>query len=435
MKIHILGICGTFMGGLAQILKESGHEVSGADKQFYAPMSDHLEKLNIKTIKGYLVETMPDADLYIIGNALSRGNPCVENILDNKLPYKSGPEMLGEILKDRDVIAISGTHGKTSTAYMTCHILLSQDIDIGFLVGGISNMIDGSARLGKDKLFVIEADEYDSAFFDKRSKFIHYSPNTLVINNIEFDHADIFNDLDDIKRQFHHLVKIIPGNGNIIYFEDDKNTLDLLNQGSWSTLIPIGESGSYQVDTKDNLIHALGNKYSLDNFEIFGAHNAKNIVAAITAANINGVSVDSSIDALKNFEGVKRRLEIKYEDSSTMIIDDFAHHPTAIKYAINAVQNKFKGSSILGLIELGSNTMSEGVHGDEVINASSALSKVIWLDPKDVLAGKCSNTYSSDNQCLELIKDDISEFDILLIMTNKNSERLWSPIIEHIKNK
>ena len=204
------------MGGLAQILKESGHEITGADKQFYPPMSGHLEQLNIDTTEGYSAETMPDADLFIIGNALSRGNPCVEFILDKKLPYKSGPEILGEILKDREVIAISGTHGKTSTAYMTCHILLSQGLDIGFLVGGISDMIDGSARLGKDKLFVIEADEYDSAFFDKRYKFIHYSPNTLVINNIEFDHADIFNDLDDIKKQFHHLIKIVPGNGNII---------------------------------------------------------------------------------------------------------------------------------------------------------------------------------------------------------------------------
>ena len=188
MKIHILGICGTFMGGLAQILKESGHEVTGSDKQFYPPMSDHLISLNIKTFTGFSVKDMPKADLYIIGNALSRGNPCVEFILKNKLPFKSGPEILGEILKDREVIAISGTHGKTSTAYMVCHILLTQGKDIGFLVGGISDSIKGSAQLGSHELFVIEADEYDSAFFDKRSKFIHYSPNTLVINNLSLIH-------------------------------------------------------------------------------------------------------------------------------------------------------------------------------------------------------------------------------------------------------
>ena len=390
------------MGGLAQILKESGHDITGADKQFYPPMSEHLEQLNINTIEGYSVETMPDADLYVIGNALSRGNACVEFILDKKLSFKSGPEMLGEILKDRDVIAISGTHGKTSTAYMTCHILLSQGLDIGFLVGGISDMIDGSARLGKDKLFVIEADEYDSAFFDKRSKFIHYSPNTLVINNIEFDHADIFNDLNDIKRQFHHLIKIIPENGNIIYFDEDKNTIDLLNQGSWSNLVPIGPKNLYQIDANNN-IHALGTDYSLDGFEMFGAHNTKNILAAITAANVNGISIQDSVNALKDFKGIKRRLELKYEDSSMMIIDDFAHHPTAIQYSIDAVKNKFNNSNVLGLIELGSNTMSDGIHGDEVMMAASALDMSVWLDLKEVLPDKCSNTYSTEAQCIEFI--------------------------------
>ena len=422
------------MGGLAQILKESGHDITGADKQFYPPMSEHLEQLNINTIEGYSVETMPDADLYVIGNALSRGNACVEFILDKKLPFKSGPEMLGEILKDRDVIAISGTHGKTSTAYMTCHILLSQGLDIGFLVGGISDMIDGSARLGKDKLFVIEADEYDSAFFDKRSKFIHYSPNTLVINNIEFDHADIFNDLNDIKRQFHHLIKIIPENGNIIYFDEDKNTIDLLNQGSWSNLVPIGPKNLYQIDANNN-IHALGTDYSLDGFEMFGAHNTKNILAAITAANVNGISIQDSVNALKDFKGIKRRLELKYEDSSMMIIDDFAHHPTAIQYSIDAVKNKFNNSNVLGLIELGSNTMSDGIHGDEVMMAASALDMSVWLDSKEVLPDKCSNTYITEAQCIEFIIKNINDFDILLIMTNKNSARLWGPIIEHIKNK
>ena len=422
------------MGGLAQILKESGHDITGADKQFYPPMSEHLEQLNINTIEGYSVETMPDADLYVIGNALSRGNACVEFILDKKLSFKSGPEMLGEILKDRDVIAISGTHGKTSTAYMTCHILLSQGLDIGFLVGGISDMIDGSARLGKDKLFVIEADEYDSAFFDKRSKFIHYSPNTLVINNIEFDHADIFNDLNDIKRQFHHLIKIIPENGNIIYFDEDKNTIDLLNQGSWSNLVPIGTKNLYRIDANNN-IHALGTDYSLDGFEMFGAHNTKNILAAITAANVNGISIQDSVNALKDFKGIKRRLELKYEDSSMMIIDDFAHHPTAIQYSIDAVKNKFNNSNVLGLIELGSNTMSDGIHGDEVMMAASALDMSVWLDSKEVLPDKCSNTYITEAQCIEFIIKNINDFDILLIMTNKNSARLWGPIIEHIKNK
>ncbi|MDB9996910.1 UDP-N-acetylmuramate:L-alanyl-gamma-D-glutamyl-meso-diaminopimelate ligase [Gammaproteobacteria bacterium] len=435
MKIHILGICGTFMGGLAQILKESGHEISGSDQQFYPPMSEHLQELDIKTYEGYVIDDMPKADLYVIGNALSRGNICVEFILENKLPYKSGPEMLGEILKDREVIAISGTHGKTSTAYMTAHILLSQGIDIGFLVGGISSMIDGSARLGSDKLFVIEADEYDSAFFDKRSKFIHYSPNTLVINNIEFDHADIFDNLDAIKKQFHHLVKIIPSNGNIIYFKEDKNTLDLLGMGSWSKLIPIGKDEDYELDLDENKIKALNKEYSLEDFTIFGSHNAKNIIAAITAAQINGISVQESINALKKFDGVKRRLETKYKDQTIQIIDDFAHHPTAIRYAIDAVKTKFKDSKILGLIELGSNTMSQGVHGDNLLDSASELDKVLWLDSKKVLSNKTQNCFISDEACLNSIKDEISSYDIFLIMTNKNSKRLWGPIIEYIKEK
>ena len=433
MKIHILGICGTFMGGLAQILKESGHEVTGSDKQFYPPMSEHLISLNIKTFTGFSIEDMPKADLYIIGNALSRGNPCVEFILKNKLPFKSGPEILGEILKDREVIAISGTHGKTSTAYMVCHILLTQGKDIGFLVGGISDSIKGSAQLGSHELFVIEADEYDSAFFDKRSKFIHYSPNTLVINNIEFDHADIFNNLDDIKKQFHHLLKIIPQDGNIIYFQEDKNTLDILNKGNWSQLIPIGTNHSYDIDYKNNLILAQDTEFSMKDFIIFGSHNAKNVISAIAATNVNGTSIEESINALKSFQGVKRRLELKYQDSSIIIIDDFAHHPTAIKYSIDAVRKKFKDSKIIGLIELGSNTMSDGIHGDSLVKAASDLDSVIWIDEKGVLLESSNTTFASDTLCINALKKDLKKYDILLIMTNKNSERLWKPIIEYIQ--
>ena len=433
MKIHILGICGTFMGGLAQILKESGHEVTGADKQFYPPMSDHLESLNIKTSEGFIIDDMPESDLYVIGNALSRGNPCVEFILNNKLPYKSGPEMLGEILKDREVIAISGTHGKTSTAYMVCHILLTQGKDIGFLVGGISDSVQGSAQLGSDNLFVIEADEYDSAFFDKRSKFIHYSPNTLVINNIEFDHADIFNDLEDVKKQFHHLVKIVPNNGNIIYFEEDSNTQDLLKQGNWSKLVPIGSKQPYDINFQKDLVVVKDKEFSLSDFIIFGSHNAKNIIAAITASNLNGISVEDAFAALKTFKGVKRRLEIKYQNSSIIVIDDFAHHPTAIKYSIDAVRKKFYGSKIIGLIELGSNTMSEGVHGDALVRAASDLDSVIWIDHKGVLKEFSESVYSDDVSSIKALHDSISEYDVLLIMTNKNSKRLWKPIIEYIK--
>ena len=227
------------MAGLAQILKESGHDVSGSDIQFYPPMSDYLKDIDIKTINGYEVSTMPEADLYVIGNALSRGNECVEHILDNNLSYTSGPAILGNELRERNVFAVSGTHGKTSTAYMLTHILNDQGRDVGYLVGGISTNFKNPARLGSDKTFVIEADEYDSAFFDKRSKFINYHPKNLIVNNIEFDHADIFDDIDDIKKQFHHLLKIIPKSGNLIYFDDDKNTSDVINSGLWCNKVVI----------------------------------------------------------------------------------------------------------------------------------------------------------------------------------------------------
>ena len=421
------------MAGLAQILKESGHEVSGSDSQFYPPMSDYIQNLNIEIIQGFAEDTLPEADLYVIGNALSRGNDCIEKILDQKLPFVSGPEILGKELKDRNVFAVSGTHGKTTTSYMLCHILIDQGRDIGYLVGGISKNMENPAKLGTNKTFVIEADEYDSAFFDKRSKFIHYFPSNLIINNIEFDHADIFDDLNDIKKQFHHLLKIIPQDGNIIYFQEDKNTLDILNKGNWSQLIPIGTNHSYDIDYKNNLILAQDTEFSMKDFIIFGSHNAKNVISAIAATNVNGASIEESINALKSFQGVKRRLELKYQDSSIIIIDDFAHHPTAIKYSIDAVRKKFKDSKIIGLIELGSNTMSDGIHGDSLVKAASDLDSVIWIDEKGVLLESSNTTFASDTLCINALKKDLKKYDILLIMTNKNSERLWKPIIEYIQ--
>ena len=364
MRIHILGICGTFMGGLAQILKESGHEISGSDIQFYPPMSDYLDSFDIEMIKGYDIKSMPDADLYVIGNALSRGNESVEHILSNSLPFKSGPEMLGEILKNKKVLAISGTHGKTTTSYMLTHIMLDQGRDVGFLVGGISNNISGSASLGSDRTFVIEADEYDSAFFDKRSKFIHYSPSTIVINNIEFDHADIFNNLDDIKRQFHHLIKIIPSNGNVVYFADDKNIRDLIDMGIWSNQIAINNNAhSIEAVYSDKTLKYEESIYSLNELPLIGEHNFKNYISAILAAKTDGIQIQDSIKSLASFDGVKRRLEYKGSYDGIEIYDDFAHHPTAIEFSSNALVTKNPSKKILGLIELGSNTMSGGSHG------------------------------------------------------------------------
>jgi len=435
MRIHILGICGTFMGGLAQILKESGHEISGSDAQFYPPMSDHLNAMGVDMIKGYSKDTLPKADLYVIGNALSRGNECVEFILDTKLPFKSGPEMLGDILKTKKVFAVSGTHGKTTTSYMLTHIFLDQGKDIGFLVGGISDNISGSASLGTDEIFVIEADEYDSAFFDKRSKFIHYSPSTLIINNIEFDHADIFDDLKDIKRQFHHLLKIIPSSGNIIYFNNDSNTQDVINMGYWSNLIKINDD-EIKINFETEEIETIENKFSLKNLPLIGEHNFKNYICAILAAKTGGVKIEDSIDSLLKFQGVKRRLEFKGIHSGIKIYDDFAHHPSAIEASSKAIRKEFLSKKILGVIELASNTMSDGTHGDALIKSSNFFDEVIWLDHKGVI-DKANEVHAVNNldECIQKTISIIKDYDIVVIMTNKDSQKLTKPLIEYLNEK
>ena len=435
MRIHILGICGTFMGGLAQILKESGHSISGSDNQFYPPMSVHLEGLDVEMIKGYSSKSMPDADLYIIGNALSRGNECVEYILDNQLPFRSGPEMLGEILKNRKVLAVSGTHGKTTTSYMLAHIFLNQGRDIGFLVGGVSEDIKGSASLGTDNIFVIEADEYDSAFFDKRSKFIHYSPSTLVINNIEFDHADIFDHLDDIKRQFHHLIKIIPSSGEVIYFSDDKNSEDVISKGLWCKSSAINNN-EIKISFEEQELEYRGIAYSLAGLPLIGLHNFKNYIAAILAAKTDDIAINDSIESLTSFNGVKRRLEYKGKFSNIHLYDDFAHHPTAIKFSSQAIRTKYPAKKILGLIELGSNTMSGGSHGIELLDTVACLDKTVWLDHKNVLSDG-NDIISSDNieDFINQTKSILSEYDVILLMTNKDSHKILKPLINHLEKK
>ena len=423
------------MGGLAQILKESGHEISGSDAQFYPPMSDHLNAMGVDMIKGYSKDTLPKADLYVIGNALSRGNECVEFILDTKLPFKSGPEMLGDILKTKKVFAVSGTHGKTTTSYMLTHIFLDQGKDIGFLVGGISDNISGSASLGTDEIFVIEADEYDSAFFDKRSKFIHYSPSTLIINNIEFDHADIFDDIKDIKRQFHHLLKIIPSSGNIIYFNNDSNTQDVINMGYWSNLIKINDD-EIKINFETEEIETIENKFSLKNLPLIGEHNFKNYICAILAAKTGGVKIEDSIDSLLKFQGVKRRLEFKGIHSGIKIYDDFAHHPSAIEASSKAIRKEFLSKKILGVIELASNTMSDGTHGDALIKSSNFFDEVIWLDHKGVI-DKANEVHTVNNldECIQKTISIIKDYDIVVIMTNKDSQKLTKPLIEYLNEK
>ena len=417
------------MAGLAQILKESGHEVSGSDSQFYPPMSDYIQNLNIEIIQGFEEDSLPKADLYVIGNALSRGNECIEKILDQKLPFVSGPEILGKELKDRNVFAVSGTHGKTTTSYMLCHILIDQGRDIGYLVGGISKNMENPAKLGTNKTFVIEADEYDSAFFDKRSKFIHYFPSNLIINNIEFDHADIFDDLNDIKKQFHHLIKIIPKSGNIIYFEDDINTNEVLKRGNWCNKLAINNDTT-SADF-NSMEFKIDNKvYSLSDLPLIGEHNFKNYICAILAAKLDGIDINDSIKSLKNFEGVKRRMDFVKEISNIRIYDDFAHHPTAISLSSKAIRKKYLNKKIMGIVELGSNTMSSGYHKENLIDSFESFDEVFLLDQKNIY--KHPNAYQSSEDLLRNLKEIIFEYDIILIMTNKNSQKFIQPIIKYL---
>ena len=420
------------MAGLAQILKESGHEVSGSDSQFYPPMSDYIQNLNIEIIQGFEEDSLPKADLYVIGNALSRGNECIEKILDQKLPFVSGPEILGKELKDRNVFAVSGTHGKTTTSYMLCHILIDQGRDIGYLVGGISKNMENPAKLGTNKTFVIEADEYDSAFFDKRSKFIHYFPSNLIINNIEFDHADIFDDLNDIKKQFHHLIKIIPKSGNIIYFEDDINTNEVLKRGNWCNKLAINNDTT-SADF-NSMEFKIDNKvYSLSDLPLIGEHNFKNYICAILAAKLDGIDINDSIKSLKNFEGVKRRMDFVKEISNIRIYDDFAHHPTAISLSSKAIRKKYLNKKIIGIVELGSNTMSSGYHKENLIDSFESFDEVFLLDQKNIY--KHPNAYQSCEDLFRNLKEIIFEYDIILIMTNKNSQKFIQPIIKYLEKK
>tara|TARA_B100001079_G_scaffold271224_1_gene287943 strand:+ start:1291 stop:2589 length:1299 start_codon:yes stop_codon:yes gene_type:complete len=432
MRIHILGVCGTFMAGLAQILVESGHKVSGSDNQFYPPMSEYLKKIGIEIIQGYEKKLLPKADLYVIGNALSRGNESVEFILQTKLPFVSGPEMLGRELKDRNVYAVSGTHGKTTTSYMLAHILNDQGKDIGYLIGGISKNFENPARLGTHESFVIEADEYDSAFFDKRSKFIHYCPQNLIINNIEFDHADIFDDIDDIKKQFHHLLKIIPKTGNVIYFKDDINSVEVIEKGLWCEEIPINSS-SIIIDFQSMKLKVDNEEFSLKDLPLVGEHNFKNYISAILAARLEGVEIKESINSLKTFKGVLRRMDLVAELSGLIVYDDFAHHPTAIKLSTSAIREKYPNKKILGLIELGSNTMSSGYHKEDLFESYQVLDKTILLDHKNMYEHK--NTFNSIEDILSELKKIAFQYDIILIMTNKDSQKFIQPIINYIEEK
>lgn len=392
MHIHILGICGTFMGGLAILARQLGHQVTGSDANVYPPMSTQLQEQGIELTEGFdAAQLKPAPDLVVVGNAMSRGNPAVEYMLDKGLPYTSGPQWLSEhLLRDRWVLAAAGTHGKTTTSSMLAWILEYAGMSPGYLIGGVPGNFGVSARLGDSSFFVIEADEYDSAFFDKRSKFIHYHPRTAIFNNLEFDHADIFDDLTAIQRQFHHLVRIIPATGRIIAPAADENLAQVFEMGLWSELeyIAVEKSGAewcvrkQAADSSVFDIELAGSSAGRVEWSLTGDHNMLNGIAAIAAARHVGVAAKTSVAALAEFAGVKRRMELIGSPNNIAIYDDFAHHPTAIASTLAGLRASVGTDKVIAVIEPRSNTMRSGVHLDSLAEASREADHVVWFQPE-----------------------------------------------------
>ena len=420
------------MGGIAAIAKAMGHKVTGSDNNVYPPMSTQLEALGIELTQGFGEDQFePQPDMVVIGNALSRGNLAVEYVLNRGIPYTSGPQWLLEnVLKDRWVLAVSGTHGKTSTSSMLAWILESAGMSPGFLIGGIPQNFDISARLGETPFFVIEADEYDSAFFDKRSKFVHYRPRTLVINNIEFDHADIFDSIADIQKQFHHLIRMIPGNGLVIAPKTDNQITQVLDKGCWSPVQFVGsdwkvENGS--ADGSEFDVIYKGKSFGRVKWSLLGQHNVQNAMMAIIAARHAGVLPEVAIEALSGFVNAKRRMEILGTVNGITVYDDFAHHPTAIATTLEGLRAKVGDARILAVLEPRSNTMKMGVHKQTLAKSWSAADQVFIYEPSnlswsmDALLAQSDVTALLHND-LNILEKSILSYvkpgDHVLIMSN-----------------
>jgi len=451
MHIHILGICGTFMGGLALIARTQGHHVTGSDAEVYPPMSTQLKSQGIRLMKGYLPEHLkPAPDVVVVGNALSRGNPAVEYLLDERLPYVSGPQWLADnVLQDRWVLAVAGTHGKTTTSGLLAWILEDAGLEPGFLIGGIPQNFGVSARLGIAPFFVIEADEYDSAFFDKRSKFIHYRPRTLVLNNLEYDHADIFPDLAAIKQQFHHLVRTVPGNGRIIVNASDPELAKVLAMGCW-TPRETYSAGEADADWRVNHVNNTASKFEVlfnnqskgaAHSGLIGRHNLENTLAAFAAAQHVGVMPASAIESLGAFRPVQRRMEVVGQQHGVTVYDDFAHHPTEIRETLSALRAHVDSAPIIAVVEPRSNTMRMGVHKKGLVRALKAADLVFiyhspelsW-DPRAVFADSTVPTHiGRDIDALaKSIASEAHDGAHILVMSNGAFGGIHEKILENL---
>jgi len=391
LHIHILGICGTFMGGIAVLARQAGHKVTGSDANVYPPMSTQLEQQGIDLMQGFDASQLePQPDQVVVGNVMTRGNDAVEYMLNKGIRYNSGPQWLAEnVLKDRWVLAVAGTHGKTTTSSLLAWILEYAGLNPGFLIGGVPANFGVSARLGEGPFFVVEADEYDTAFFDKRSKFVHYHPRTLIMNNLEFDHADIFEDLDAIKKQFHHLVRTVPGEGLLVVNAEEDNLNDVLGQGCWTPqerFSEVTESdwriANVSADGRRFDVYFNNEKQGQVKGHMLGKHNRMNALAAIVAARHAGVPVAQSIEALAHFKGIKRRMEVRGEVKAITVYDDFAHHPTAIKETLQGLRAAVGDASIWAVLEPRSNTMRMGVHKQQLAASLADANRVVLYQPE-----------------------------------------------------
>ena len=458
MHLHILGICGNFMGGIAAIARQAGHKVTGCDANVYPPMSTQLEAQGIELIEGFSPDQISlKPDLFIIGNVVSRGNPLMEAILDQGLPYQSGPQWLGEqVLQGKHVLAVAGTHGKTTTTAMLTWILQANGLEPGYLIGGVPNNFDVSARLGQKTgpsasdphYFVIEADEYDTAFFDKRSKFVHYRPRTAILNNLEFDHADIFADITAIETQFHHLVRTVPGNGCLVVNGAEESLERVIKRGCWSTLEKFGLASapadwSLQDTTNDGFKVLFQSKEVAEvvwdeDASVTGRHNQLNALAAIAAANHVGISPQHAAKALGTFKNVKRRMEVIGRVNGITIYDDFAHHPTAITTTVAGLRRKVGAARILAVIEPRSNTMKLGVMKDQLPQSLAACDRVycyganLGWDAAAALApmGSAAEVHEDFNAMVKAIVAEAKAGDHVLVMSNGGFQGIHNKLLE-----
>ena len=435
MRIHILGICGTFMGGIAALAKAAGYEVSGSDANVYPPMSTQLRDLGIALHEGFLPEHLqPAPDLVVVGNALSRGNPAIEAMLSQGLPYVSGPQWLAEnILVQRHVLAVAGTHGKTTTSTMLAWILESAGLNPGFLIGGVPRDFGVSAHLGDGKYFVVEADEYDTAFFDKGAKFLHYRPRTAILNNLEYDHADIYPDLASIEAQFHYLVRTVPGNGLLVVNANDANLARVLDKGCWTPRETFAVADAdwsvsdLRADGSAFQVQYKGNKAGSVSWTLLGLHNVQNALAAIAAAHHVGVDPEVSTAALSHFQGVKRRLEVRAQIDGVTVYDDFAHHPTAIATTLAGLRQRAGKSRVIAVFEPRSFTMKAGVHRDSLAPALEQADRVFVYKAPNIewdvagamhpLGARASVSRDVD-QLVERVAAELQRGDHVVIMSN-----------------